>query len=194
MEKMPSPDVLDNTAEIVVLHGYIILFIVIFPIMPLLGVFNNIFELRIDFYNFTNCQRPVPIASNGIGVWKMVLSVFNVVAIFSNIGLVVFRTELITQIIPGTNDDNEWQLIIFFSTTMFLLFLQFGMKFAIPDQSEKLKDSISRQKICEKHLLLNKIKDVARKMAKQKKRFTSLSNILPQDENENDIEEEEEEE
>eukprot|EP01084_Bolivina_argentea_P112796 201139_1 len=39
-----TPDVLDNTAEIIVLHGYVTLFIVVFPLMPLLGVINNWIE------------------------------------------------------------------------------------------------------------------------------------------------------
>jgi len=180
MELQPCPDILDNTAEIVVLHGYIILFMAVLPLMPLLGVLNNVFELRIDYYNFTNCQRPYPAAANGIGVWKVVMSVFNVVAIFSNVGLVVFETELIPRAIPGTENDRQTQLIVFFTTTLVLLFVQFGLKFLIDDYSEDLQNAINRQKICEKHLLLNKIKSVARKMAQEKKRYISLTNVYSQ--------------
>eukprot|EP00483_Globobulimina_turgida_P002961 UN02966 len=140
MSLMECPNILDNTAEIVVLHGYIILFMVILPLMPLLGVLNNIFELRIDYYNFTHCQRPVPVASNGIGVWKMVLSVFNIVAIFSNMGLIVFRTELILRAVEGVEHDYEWQLIVFFSCTMVLLFIQYSIKFIVPDTSQSLPE------------------------------------------------------
>ena len=69
-----SPNVLDNMAEIVVQYGYITLFFMVFPLMPLLAVLNNFFEQRVDLYSLIHSRRAVPFAAKGIGVWKNVLS------------------------------------------------------------------------------------------------------------------------
>lgn len=66
--------------------------------MPFLGIINNIFKIRIDYYKYINSQRPSPKSSDGnhgIGEWKNVMSILNTISIFSNIGLITFRTHLI---------------------------------------------------------------------------------------------------
>merc|ERR1719445_2993250 len=143
----PSPDVLSNTAEIVVLHGYIILFVIIFPIMPLLAVVNNYIEFRLDAYNLFEAQRPVPMSASGIGVWKTVMSTFNMVAIGTNFGLLTFRTPLMEDILVAIGLDpserNLW--IVFFICVLIMLFVMMVVRFAVPDMSESVKEAVARQ-------------------------------------------------
>lgn len=165
-----SPDVLDNTAEIVVLHGYIIIFAIIFPIMPLLGIINNYFEIRIDFYNLLHSRRPCPRASNnGIGIWKNVMSVINTIAIFSNFGLLAFRTDEISSIYLHNASNLRYVVEFFFGTCAITWLIKQGVKMIIPDKSFKVRAAITRQKICEKHLLLNKIKTLLAREVRHKK-------------------------
>eukprot|EP01083_Nonionella_stella_P101854 289215_1 len=166
-EQSESPDVLDNTAEIVVLHGYIIIFAIIFPIMPLLGILNNYFELRIDFYNLLHSQRPCPRASNGIGIWKNVMSVINTIAIFSNFGLLAFRTHDISTVYLHSHNIRHI-VEFFFATSAVTWLIKQAVKMIIPDKSFEVKAAIARQKICEKHLLLNKIKKLLKRQAHKK--------------------------
>ena len=167
-----SPDVLDNTAEIVVLHGYIIIFAIIFPVMPLLGIINNYFEIRIDFFNLLNSKRPHPTASNGIGIWKNVMSVINTIAIFSNFGLLAFRTDEVSSIYLRENNGNvniRYIVEFFLITSAVTWLIKQGVKMIIPDKSFKVRAAIKRQNICEKHLLLNKIKKLLARQVRDKK-------------------------
>ena len=165
-EESVSPDVLDNTAELIVLHGYVALFIVVFPLMPLLGVINNFVELFVDKYNLRKTQRPVPTAAGGLGVWTTVLSVFAIVSIYTNLAILTFRTEVIISFLHAmedffsdidqiywTNEDmNENQVTFFFVSTTFCLFVIIGIRLCIPDMSSKTSDDIARQEICQREL------------------------------------------
>ena len=155
-----SPDVLDNTAEIVVLHGYVTLFIVVFPLMPLLAVINNFVELKVDKYNLLNTQRPVPTAAAGLGVWTKVLTVFAVVAIYSNLALLTFKTDVVTDFLKSTvghsHAENETmiedQITFFFVTSTLCLFVVIGIRMCIPPVSESTADDIARQEVCQREL------------------------------------------
>ena len=122
----PSPDVLDNTAEIVVLHGYIMLFVIIFPLMPCLASINNYVELRVDLFNLVQAQRPIPASAAGLGVWKAVMSTFHIIAVFSDLAILTFRTPLIHDLLNefGSKYNTDVNLTIFyFSTCLLLLFI-----------------------------------------------------------------------
>lgn len=165
----PSPDVLDNTSEIVVLHGYIMLFVIVFPLMPLLATINNYIELRVDFYNLINTQRPVPATAAGLGVWKSVLAAFNIIAVFTNLGILAFRTPLFIGLLNTFNiNNNNTNLIIFyFCFVLLLLFIIFVIRIVIDDQTESTREAIGRQEACERHLLMAPVASAARHAAKQ---------------------------
>lgn len=155
-----SPDVLDNTAEIVVLHGYVTLFIVVFPLMPLLAVINNFVELKVDKYNLLHTQRPVPTAAAGLGVWTKVLTVFAVVSIYSNLALLTFKTDVVTDWLHSAVGHNhaenetllEDQLTFFFVTSTLCLFVVIGVRMCIPVISEETANDIARQEVCQREL------------------------------------------
>eukprot|EP01083_Nonionella_stella_P083763 231668_1 len=164
MQLSPMPDVLDNTAEIVVLHGYIMLFVIIFPIMPLLALINNYMEIRVDFYNLITAQRPIPLSAAGLGVWKTVMSCFNIIAVFSNLAIITFRTSLITNLLRDFGDQYNTTVnltIFYFCSALGLLFIIFLIRFAVSDYSANTREAIARQNACEKHLLMAPVQKLA---------------------------------
>jgi len=196
----PSPDVLDNTSEIVVFHGYIMLFVIVFPIMPFLVTLNNYIELRVDFYNLLHAQRPVPISAAGLGVWKSVLATFNILAIFTNFGIVVFRTDLMSNLLSDVgavpSDRNLW--IVYFMFVLAMLFVIFVIRVAVDDQSASVKEAIARQEACDRHLLMAPQRAMARTTAKSMRKLKRVDEVEADDEEEdvnsnaNDIVEEHE--
>eukprot|EP01083_Nonionella_stella_P045886 122964_1 len=143
------PSTLDNVAEIVVLHGYVMVFAVILPIMPLLAYLNALFEIRIDIYNLIGSQRPCPMGADGIGVWKAVLSIFNILSIFSNMALIAWVTELPEAVF---HLGESGKIIWYFTICISMLFATIAIRKAIPDQSAKIKKAMARQQECQ-HLV-----------------------------------------
>ncbi|ETO15107.1 hypothetical protein RFI_22261 [Reticulomyxa filosa] len=183
---LDAPNVLDNTSEIIVQYGYTMLFVVVFPLMFFMAAINNFIEFRLDFYELTQSRRAVPYAASGIGVWKQVLSAFGTVAIFSNLAIITWRTDLVNWDITSSKETNK--VVYFFILSFLLLLFQFVMRFFIPDVTVETQEALARQEVpfffcnivylfstfplflfvtclkaCEKYLLLGEIKKTARK-------------------------------
>jgi len=166
IDKSPSPDILYSTSESIIQYGYIMLFTFVFPLMPAIGVITNYFQFRIDYYNVVTCQRPVPLAANGIGVWKHVLAVFSISAIFTNVGLLTFKTSLIGHLIGSSQI--KWKIVFFFVSSIIILFSLFLIRFSISDIPAAVQKAIEREETCEKYLLLDSAEAMAEEMEKNK--------------------------
>ena len=143
--KPQSPRVLDNTAEIVIQYGYIVLFFMVFPAMPLLGLINNFIEQRIDCYNLFNSRRPIPFASRGIGVWKNVISLASLVAVFTNVAMYSFRTDLLEKLINST--DSTHKALAYIIICAIVVIGMFIIRFLVPDESQTTLKYLQRQRV-----------------------------------------------
>jgi hypothetical protein len=149
-----APSVLDNTAEIVIQFGYVTLFCVVFPLMPMLAIINNFVEFRLDYYTLSTSRRCVPYPAMGIGVWKPVLSTFCTIAVVTNLVLICFRGHF-SKVYNLSRTD---LFIFFFTACLTLFFLQFVMRFLIPDYTGATVRALERQAQCEKFLFLANVK------------------------------------
>ena len=76
-------------AELAVQFGYITLFVVAFPLAPLLALANNYVEFRSDAFKLlTQMQRPVPRGAEDIGSWQGVFTTISCIAVVTNSALV----------------------------------------------------------------------------------------------------------
>lgn len=76
-------------AELAVQFGYITLFVVAFPLAPLLALANNYVETRSDAFKLlTQMQRPVPRGAEDIGAWQGVFTTISCIAVVTNSALV----------------------------------------------------------------------------------------------------------
>lgn len=85
----PVMGTLMDYAELAVQFGYITLFVVAFPLAPLLALVNNYVEARSDAFKLlTQLQRPVPRGTEDIGCWQTVFTVITCIAVLTNSALV----------------------------------------------------------------------------------------------------------
>lgn len=70
----------------VIQFGFITLFVASFPLAPLLALFNNILEVRVDAWKFTTqFQRPVAAKARNIGAWEEILNVVAILSVVTNV-------------------------------------------------------------------------------------------------------------
>lgn len=70
----------------VVQFGFINLFVASFPLAPLLALFNNILEIRVDAWKFTTqFRRPVASKARNIGAWLEILYAVAVMSVVTNV-------------------------------------------------------------------------------------------------------------
>lgn len=66
--------------------GFITLFVASFPLAPLLALFNNILEVRVDAWKFTTqFRRPVAAKARNIGAWQEILNVVAILSVVTNV-------------------------------------------------------------------------------------------------------------
>jgi anoctamin-10 len=116
--------------ELMIQYGYVVLFAVAFPLSPFLAFINNVLEIQVDKTKIVKfSRRPVPISVPTIGVWASILSGMTYIGIVTNIGVLCFTDESLSDDKNGAFVPFVWLTIGFFAFRAFLVVL-------IPDISE----------------------------------------------------------
>lgn len=83
-------------------------------------------------------------------MWKSVLGVFNTAAIFTNIALVSYRTDLVIDFFDDADsDDIMIRTVFFFVMCIALSALMIVLRMGISNQSALTNDAVSRQEQCQ---------------------------------------------
>uniref|UniRef100_A0AAR2JVT9 Anoctamin n=1 Tax=Pygocentrus nattereri TaxID=42514 RepID=A0AAR2JVT9_PYGNA len=86
--------------EMVIQFGFITLFVASFPLAPLLALFNNILEVRVDAWKFTTqFRRPVAAKARNIGAWKDILNVVAILSVVTNAFIMAFTSDMIPRLV-----------------------------------------------------------------------------------------------
>lgn len=109
----PCLTVLSPLSFPVIQFGFITLFVASFPLAPLLALFNNVIEVRVDAWKLTTqFRRPVAAKAHSIGAWEEILSGIAVLSVVTNVSvglhqrdvclLVIYPLHFLSLILPLT--------------------------------------------------------------------------------------------
>ncbi|CAM9116030.1 unnamed protein product, partial [Hapterophycus canaliculatus] len=136
-DEMMGP--LGDMSEITIQFGYVTMFVVSFPIAPLLAWISNYVEIRVDarkiLYEF---RRPFPRGAQDIGTWQAVWTAIAVVAVATNAALILFTSEDLDW--SGENivwGFVVWQYGVFGAMALFAMF--------VPDVPRDVSIQLGRQ-------------------------------------------------
>eukprot|EP01083_Nonionella_stella_P071180 191043_1 len=137
--KAPIESTFDDYDELIVQFGYVSLFIIAFPLTPLLALANNFVETWLDSRKYTRLsRRPEPRGAVDIGTWKDILDILTVISVGTNVGLIVISIETF----DSSSIDNIW---IFVICEHALLALKFALQYFIPDVPLFINRHLTRQ-------------------------------------------------
>ncbi|KAL4642129.1 anoctamin-5-like [Arapaima gigas] len=86
--------------EMVIQFGFVTLFVASFPLAPLLALFNNIVEVRVDAWKFTTqLRRPVAAKAHSIGAWEEILNGVAIFSVVTNAFIVAFTSDMIPRLV-----------------------------------------------------------------------------------------------
>ena len=140
LEPYERIEIFDDYNEMILQLGYITLFSPAFPLVSLMGLCNNIVEIRSDANKLcTVYQRPKAMAVEDIGSWETVLEIMTYVSVATNCGIVWFLTSFGAQYSAQTR---VWGFVI--SEHCFLIVKVF-IAWAIPDVPDEVKKRIAAQ-------------------------------------------------
>lgn len=159
MEKGRYANTIDDMSEMIIQFGYVTLFVMAFPLTPLLAIVNNIFEMKVDAINLVKTsQRPDPNGSYGLGTWNEVLGLFSVLSVGTNVALITLRSTLVTELLSSSSADAAgWIFFSFLSITLAIIVAI--EKWVIPDVPEAVTKAVERQRLVESVLILGSAVD-----------------------------------
>ncbi|XP_061598260.1 anoctamin-5b isoform X2 [Cololabis saira] len=86
--------------EMVIQFGFITLFVASFPLAPLLALFNNIVEIRVDAWKMTTqFRRPVASKARNIGAWQEILNGVAILSVVTNAFIMAFTSDMIPRMV-----------------------------------------------------------------------------------------------
>ncbi|KAL5272377.1 hypothetical protein ACHWQZ_G000545 [Mnemiopsis leidyi] len=87
-------DMNDKVAQ----YGFTVLFGGVFPLSPLIAAVMEIYTRLKDVERYTKTQRrAVPRRYEGVGCWEEIIDLVNILAIITNVWIVVFRSTFVSQ-------------------------------------------------------------------------------------------------
>uniref|UniRef100_A0A8C2S4A0 Anoctamin n=1 Tax=Capra hircus TaxID=9925 RepID=A0A8C2S4A0_CAPHI len=89
---------LKQTLSNLIQYGFTTIFVAAFPLAPLLALFSNLVEIRLDAIKMVRLQRRlVPRKAKDIGAWLHVLEIIGVLAVIANGMVIAFTSEFIPR-------------------------------------------------------------------------------------------------
>ncbi|RHY35867.1 hypothetical protein DYB30_003370 [Aphanomyces astaci] len=180
----------DDYTEMITQFGYCSLFVVSFPLTPVLALVNNYIEIRVDGFRllFEN-RRSRPRSAGGIGMWLQIVEWCTTIAIFTNAYVVVWTsntfdflkdTALFTD--PDVLDEyakaqqaiaiDEYakvqKLIAFVTFVAVMMVIRFFLSQVIPDVPASVSAQLKRQQFFNNKAIFRLPDDVVSKFVANK--------------------------
>lgn len=129
--------------NIMLQFGFVTLFVVAFPLAPLIALVDAIINSFTDRSRmFTSSARPVPKGASGIGAWRIVFEGLSYASAVSNLTIVVFTNR---NHIFGRDLDDNGRLIFFVVAEHVILLLKWGIAMFVPDTTGQTERLLQRQ-------------------------------------------------
>lgn len=150
--ELPEYEVTDDLREMCIQFGYLALFAVIWPLVPVSFLANNWLELRSDFFKICmEFRRPIPLRTDTIGPWLDTLGFLSWVGSLTTAALVYMFTGNGQHGPNGEPSDIKgWALLlsIFFAEHLYLI-----IQYVIHSAITKLEPPNARKVRAERYLV-----------------------------------------
>lgn len=155
--QMATYDTFADYLNIMLQYGFVTLFVVAFPLAPLIALVDAIINSFTDRSRmFTSSARPVPKGASGIGAWKLIFDGLSYASAVSNLTIVVFTNR---SNIFGRDLDDTGRLVFFVVAEHVILLLKYAIATFVPDTPESTEMQLKRQEyLVKKHIF--GVKDV----------------------------------
>lgn len=134
-----SNEAFEDYNEMVIQYGFINLFVVAFPLTPLLALANNMLEVHVDAVKLCFVhRRPFPHPAKDIGVWFYILRFMTYIALGTNSALILWTSDLFED------QDGTVKAFSFVVACQVCLVLAVLVERSIPDTPRELKQITER--------------------------------------------------
>lgn len=116
-------DTIDDYGEIVIQHGYLVLFGVAFPLAAAINLASNVCEVRTDAYKLLRLHRRADAdAARGIGGWADVLRTLSTLSVVTTVGLLTVTTPVLQHAVAASLPERVAEAVNMHPVFCFLVF------------------------------------------------------------------------
>ncbi|KAI0566941.1 Anoctamin [Gracilaria domingensis] len=148
LNKAPYVSTIADYGELVIQHGYLVMFGLAFPLAAVINFFNNVIESRTDLYKLLDVQqRPDADEAEDIGVWLGVLSFFSVASAMTTAGLLTITTPALQKLLPDFIGDSAeaYPAVSFIIFEHIMLGIRWLVRFLVGDKPASAYRTFARQ-------------------------------------------------
>mmetsp|Transcript_24178 Transcript_24178/g.4041 ORF Transcript_24178/g.4041 Transcript_24178/m.4041 type:complete len:172 (+) Transcript_24178:1825-2340(+) len=129
--------------EVIVDYGYVVMFSVAFPLVPICSLILTLIEIRVDAWKLCYLtRRPYPGPAVTLGIWFSIIQFISFAGVLTNTSILIFTTDVFDM----SNENYKW--LIFMALEHGLLVFKFGLSALVEDEPEKvLKSAAWRRRI-----------------------------------------------
>lgn len=144
---------MEDYGELVIQFGYLVLFSVAFPPASVVILLNNIVEVRSDSFKILALsQRVNADDAASIGAWYAILEFLNILAVATNVGLLIFTTDSLDVLFGlerrlGEDEGRKMlvRVVVFFSLEHALLGMKALLAAVVNDVPKAAYRNMARQ-------------------------------------------------
>ncbi|EGT45652.1 hypothetical protein CAEBREN_01561 [Caenorhabditis brenneri] len=141
--------------EKIIMFGTTMMFASLFPLSPLLALIIGFVDMRIDAHRLIWFNRkPIPMITNGIGIWLPILTFLQYCAVFTNAFIVAFTSGFCSTFFS----DNEYctvqnRLIIVIVFQNLVFGLKYLLSSVIPSVPASIKVALRKKRYVVAHIM-----------------------------------------
>ena len=122
--------------------GYVALFVVAFPLAPLVALVNVMLNIYVDSQRMMRYSaRPAPSGAQDIGAWHNVFEAMAYASAVTNLTIVVFTNRMSTF---GTDFTDQQRLVFFIVAEHVVLLIKYAISTYIPDETFNTSTQLAR--------------------------------------------------
>ncbi|XP_068912483.1 anoctamin-4-like isoform X2 [Tenebrio molitor] len=96
--------------QMIIQYGFVTFFVAAFPPAPLLALFNNLIELRVDAFKMTQAyRRPVAFKVPNLAAWNGILQGVTYIGVATNAFVIAFTSEFVQRAVYKHTVTNDLQ-------------------------------------------------------------------------------------
>lgn len=148
LDKTPFKSTIEDYGELVIQHGYLVMFGLAFPLAAVINMLNNVIETRTDLYKYLAVQqRPDADEAEDIGTWLVVLRFLSVASAITTAGLVTITTPALQRLLPDFIGDSaeKYPAVSFIIFEHLLLWIRSFVGFLVGDKPSSAYRTLARQ-------------------------------------------------
>jgi hypothetical protein len=141
---LPQHDSFPEYISAVVQFTFVTCFSVVFPLTPLICLFNYLLSMRLDAYKLCKGRRrPLSEQTGGIGIWEHLLHIVAVISVLTNCWLMGFTTSQFRGIGDAIGEIGLFAIVVGWEHIMLLI--KYIMDTTVSPLPKSVRDDMKRE-------------------------------------------------